>query len=112
MSEEILDKLKAFIIKEAAVEDEEVIRDAQIEGDLGVTGGDALDFLITYGKTFNVDLTKFMAADYFYGDGDLILPAINRILAGKNKKRNKILTVQHLEKGILAGRLDEEIINS
>jgi hypothetical protein len=53
-----------------------------------------------------------MAADYFYGESDPILPAILRTLTGKNKKLNKILTVEHLEKGIHAGRLDEELINS
>jgi len=55
-----------------------------------------------------VDVTKFMAADYFDGEGDPILPAVIRIPTGK---KNKILTVGHLEKGILAGRLDEEVIN-
>jgi len=49
-----------------------------------------------------------MAADYFDGEGDPILPAVIRIPTGK---KNKILTVGHLEKGILAGRLDEEVIN-
>jgi len=111
MREEISNKLKAFIIKEAAVEDEEVTREAQIENDLGVTGDDAVDFLIAYGKTFNVDITKFMAADYFNGEGDIILPALIRAITGKKRNKNKILTVEHLEKGIIAGRLDEELIN-
>lgn len=112
MSNEIFDKLKSFIIKQAAVEADEVIREASIENDLGVTGDDAVDFLIAYGKAFNVDVTKFLAAEYFDGEGDLILPAIIRLLTGKKKKKNNILTVGHLEKGILAGRLDEEVINS
>jgi acyl carrier protein len=112
MNDEIFDKLKTFIIKEAAVEDEEVTRDAQIEDDLGVTGDDAVDFLIAYGKAFNVDVTKFMAADYFNGEGDIILPALIGAITGKRTSKNKILTVGHLEKGIIAGRLDEEIISS
>jgi acyl carrier protein len=112
MNDEIFDRLKAFVIKQAAVEDEEVTREAGIEEDLGVYGDDAVDLLIAYGKTFNVDVTKFMAADYFSAEGDPILPAIIRFLTGKKKKKNKILTVGHLEKGIIAGRLDEEVINS
>lgn len=112
MSDEIFNKLKSFVIKQAAVEDEEVTREAGIEEDLGVYGDDAVELLIAYGKTFNVDVTKFMAADYFSAEGDPILPAIIRFLTGKKKKKDKILTVGHLEKGILAGRLDEEIINS
>ena len=112
MSDEIFEKLKTFVIKEAAVDEEEVTREAKIENDLGVTGGDAVDFLIAYSKEFNVDVTKFMAADYFDGEGDPILPAIGRFFTGKTKKENKVLTVAHLEKGIVTGRLDEEVINS
>lgn len=112
MNDETFNKLKSFVIKEAAVEDEEVTREAKIENDLGVTGDDAVDFLIAYSKAFNVDVTKFMAADYFDGEGDPILPAIIRFFTGKKKRINKILTVGHLEKGILAGRLDEDVINS
>lgn len=111
MSEEIFEKLKAFVIKQAAVEDEEVTVDAQIEDDLGVTGDDAVDFLIEYGKAFNVDVTKFMAADYFRGEGGIGVPWFIKKLLGIKRSR-KILTVGHLAKGILAGRLDEEIINS
>jgi acyl carrier protein len=110
MSEEVFDKLKTFVIKEVSVEDEEVTRDARIEDDLGVYGDDAVDLLIAYGKAFNVDVTKFMAADYFSGEGDTILPGIIRFLT--NGKKRKTFTVGHLEKGIIAGRLDEEIINS
>lgn len=111
MNEEIFNKLKAFVVKQAGVNNEEVIPEAKIEDDLGVTGDDAVDLLIAYGKTFNVDMTKFMAADYFDGEGDSVLPAILRIFTRKKKKVNKVLTIAHLEKGIIAGRLDEEIMN-
>jgi acyl carrier protein len=112
MSNEIFDKLKSFVIKEAVVEDEEVTRDAQLENDLGVTGDDAIDFLIAYGKAFNVDVTNFKAADYFDGEGTPILSEIIRAFTCKKMKTKKVLTISHLEKGIIAGRLDEEIINS
>lgn len=111
MSDEIFDRLKAFVVKEAGVDDEEVTRGAAIEEDLGIYGDDAVELLLAYGKIFNVDVTKFMAADYFSGEGDPILPAIIRMFTGKKEKKNKTLTVGHLEKGILAGRLNEEIIN-
>jgi hypothetical protein len=35
-----------------------------------------------------------------------------RLITGKPSKIFKVLTVAHLEKGILAGKLDEEVINS
>lgn len=112
MNDEVFNKLKDFVIKESAVDDEEITRDTQIEEDLGVTGDDAVDFMIAYGKAFNVDVTQFMTGDYFDGEGDIILPAIIRFFTSKKKKPNKRLTVGHLEKGIIAGRLDEEVINS
>lgn len=111
MSEVILNRLKDFIIKQSAVDDDEITEYTQIENDLGVTGDDAIEFIIAYGKIFNVDVSRFMAADYFEGEGDKILPAIIRFLFGKKKKIRKILTVAHLEKGVVAGCLDEEIIN-
>ena len=107
MSSAIFDKLKSFVITQAAVEEGEVTEDAQIEDDLGVTGDDAVDFIITYGKAFNVDVSNFMAADYFGSEGGIRVP----VFFGSNKRHRKTLTVKHLEKGILAGRLDEEIIN-
>jgi hypothetical protein len=51
-----------------------------------------------------------MAADYFADEGLDLIGFIVSLLIGK-KKQYKMLTVGHLEKGILAGRLDEEIIN-
>ena len=112
MNEELFNRLKAFVVDQAGVEDYEVIPEAKIEDDLGVTADDAIDFLLAYSKTFNVDVTRFMAADYFDGEGDVILPSIIRMFTGKKKVKNKVLTVAHLVKGILAGMLDETVINS
>ena len=112
MSNEIFNRLKAFVIKEAAVEEEEVTRDASLENDLGIHGDDAAEFIVAFGKEFNVDVSRFMAAEYFSPEGDVVLPAIIRLFTGKKKTKQKDLTIKHLEKAIIAGRLDEEIINS
>lgn len=112
MNEEVFDKLKVFIVKQASVEDEEVTIDADIEDDLGITGGDAIEFIVAFSKEFKVDVSHFMAADYFMPEGDIILPAIIRTITGRKKKKQKELIVAHLVKAIIAGRLDEEIINS
>lgn len=112
MKDEVFAKLKKFVTTEAAVEGGEVTRDTQIEDDLGITGDDAIEFIIAYGKAFNVDVTKFMAANYFEGEGDRLFSAIIRLITGqKNKTKNK-LTIKHLERGIIIGKLDEEVINS
>jgi hypothetical protein len=114
MQDDIFIKLKDFVIRQAGIgEDEELItRDTQIEDDLGVTGGDAVDFMLAYGNTFKVDLTKFMAADYFGAERNVILSELLRWFTRNRKRERKVLTVGHLEKGILKGYLDEEVINS
>jgi acyl carrier protein len=112
MSSEIFDRIKKFTVKQGAVEEEEVTEDASLEKDLGIYGDDAIEFIIAYGKEFGVDVSKFMAADYFSPEGDLILPAIIRFFAGKKKTQKKELTLRHLERAVLAGRLDEDVINS
>jgi len=109
MSDMVFSKLKDFVIKQSAVEDEEITRHTKIEEDLGVYGGDAVDFIIAFGKEFNVDVSDFMAADYFSPDGDIILPALLRFFTNKKKPQKKYLTVGDLEKAIKSGKLDEKL---
>jgi acyl carrier protein len=111
MNQELFNKVKEFAVNQAAVEENEVTESASIEDDLGVYGDDAVEFIIAFGKKFNVDVSKFMAAEYFSAEGDVILPAIIRFLTGKKQPKRKNLTIGHLEKAIVAGRLDEEVIN-
>ena len=112
MDTEVFNKLKTFTLSQAAVEGKEVTKSASLEDDLGVSGDDAVEFIIAFGKQFNVDVSKFMAADYFSPEGDVILPALIRFFTGKKQSKRKNLTMKHLEKAIVAGRLDEEVINS
>ena len=103
MESEKFSELVKFTIKESCIDDEPITRDTKLSNDLGVTGDDGIDFIIAYSKKFKVDVSKFMAAGYFKGEGMDILGI---------QKPVKQLTVGHLEKGIIAGRLDEEVINS
>lgn len=112
MNVDLFSELQEFVVKKGGVDYEEVTRDAKIEEDLGIYGDDAMEFLKEYGKKFSVDISRFMAADYFSPEGDIILPALIRMLTGKKKKKTKHLTIEHLQKGILAGKLDEDVINS
>jgi acyl carrier protein len=111
MSSSTFDHLKAFIVEQVGVYENEVTPDARLYEDLGVYGGDATDLLINYGKRFKVDVSKFMAADYFKGEGFDLMACLIRFFTGKRPGGAfKILTVNDLEKGIAAGRLDEEVI--
>jgi acyl carrier protein len=112
MNQELFNKVKEFAVNQAAVEEKEATESASIEDDLGISGEDAVEFIIAFGKKFNVDVSKFMAAEYFSPEGDVILPAIIRFFTGKKQPKRKNLTIGHLIKAIVAGRLDEEVINS
>lgn len=121
MNDEILERLKAFIYNQGLgytlpfpllFKRKSISRDTQLEGDLKITGDDSDEFIVAFGKEFGVDVKNFRIGDYFGDEGDPILPAIIRPLLGKEKRKTKTLTVGHLLKGIEAGRLDEEVINS
>lgn len=112
MDIEIFKKVKIFTAKEAAVMEKEVTPDADLENDLGISGDDATEFLMAFGKEFEVDISNFMAANYFSPEGDSILPAIIRMFTGKKHPKQKSLTIKDLVKAVQAGRLDEEVINS
>lgn len=103
MNEEIFEKIQAFIVERIGVDELEVTTNASLQNDLGIYGDDAIDFFIAFGREFNVDVSKFMAADYFNGEGV-------DIFGLRNPK--KPFTVGHLEKAVIAGRLDDEVINS
>jgi acyl carrier protein len=103
-------RLIDLICRISGVRSDEVTSEARIYNDLGIYGDDAIELLVAYGKEFNVDISNFMAADYFEGEGLDAIGLVVGLFSGK-KKQYKTLTVSHLENGIVAGRLDEEIIN-
>lgn len=101
-----------FVKEKTFVNDVDINMETRLEDDLGVHGDDAVEFIIAYGKYYNVNISNFMAADYFNGEGLNVLNSLIGIFKKEKKASKKILTVGHLYKGILAGRLDEEVINS
>jgi acyl carrier protein len=113
MKNEIFEELKNFVVKQSCVDDEVITDKTKIEDDLGVSGADGVEFIVAYGREFNVDVSGFMAADYFSPEGGGVLSTlIKTLIGGKDESSEKILTVGHLLKGVQAGRLDEEVINS
>lgn len=99
-----------FIKEQTGEEEIDINMDTDLQDDLGVRGDDAVEFLIAYGKRFNVDVSKFMAADYFNSESFGLLAYLTAKLFGSSEKR-KPFTVNYLYKGIVEGRLDEEVIN-
>lgn len=111
-NEDIFLKLREFVVEQSAVDDVEITRQTSIANELGVSGDDAIEFILAYSKLFNVDVSGFMAAEYFGAEGGLSFSYFSEILFGKVLQRNKNLTVGDLEKGILARRLDNEVLDS
>ncbi|MBK7376825.1 MAG: DUF1493 family protein [Chitinophagaceae bacterium] len=89
-----------------------ITRATCLEKDLGITGDDAGELLLEYGQKFNIDVSKLNLRKYFTPEGDTILQAILRMITGKKASKDSELTVGDLEKGVIARRLDEEVINS
>lgn len=112
MNDTIFNRIKQFTNKQAGIIEEKITENSSLENDLGIYGDDAVEFIIAFGKEFNVDVSKFMAAEYFSAEGDTILPGIIRLFTGKKKPKQKDLTIKHLMKSITAGRLDEEVIKN
>jgi hypothetical protein len=97
----ILENLVSFIRDEINEFKKPINRDTLIEDNLGVTGDEAAEMILNYSKKFNVDIDNFTFAKYFNDEPSIFLA---------NRKLDP-LTVRDLEKGIIAGRLDEEVIN-
>jgi len=112
MNDEVFEKIRLMVIDKMGKYRKPLVRDTTLEKDLGVSGDDAVEFLLDFGKEFNVDMSNFDIKKYFFPDGDSILPAIVRLFTGKRQRKEKELRLGDLEKAVIAGRLDEEVINS
>jgi acyl carrier protein len=117
MAESDFNKLKEFIVQQAGVDENEITPDTRLYEDLGIYGDDAFELLIEYGKKFNVDVSKFMAADYFEGEGgkgliDVIYSVIKFFTGSIPSTKLNVLRVNDLENGIKAGKLNESVIQA
>jgi len=92
-----------FFLQKQTGANKTITKDTLIEDDLGVTGDDAEDLIIMFSKRYNVKIDNFAFSKYFYGEPNPFVSQNHKI---------KPLTVGHLEKALIAGRLDEEVINS
>ncbi len=94
-----------------SLESEQITEKTRIEEDLGITGDEAWDFFVEYSKRFNVDVTNFLMYDYFKAEGIDFLSPILEFFRVKKKTVKKVFVVEYLLKGIVAGKLDEDVIN-
>lgn len=96
-------ELVAFVREQIREFDLPVTKETLIEDDLGVTGDEANELIIAFGKRYNVDISNFWFEKYFYDEPNVF------------KSQGRVIvpfTIGYLEKAIIAGRLDEAVINS
>lgn len=108
---EVSESLRKFIIKATFIDDIKITPDTVIETEFGITGNDSDDFIIAFGKEFNVDVSKFEIGKYFKGEGDTTLSFIfDFFRSKKTQEKHHVLTVGDLERAIAAGKLDSTVI--
>lgn len=120
MEDEFLKKIRSFVYDcgwgyalpfPLLLKKKEINRDTKLVSDLKITGDDAEEFFLAFAKEFDVDVSEFKIGDYFGDEEDFVSGAIKDLFRNKEKGR-KPLTIGQLEKAAIAGRLEENIINS
>ncbi len=112
MNNEIFEKIKSFIEEERWKYTFTLERTTLLDEDLSINGDDAKDFIRAFGRKFNTDVANFIAVTQFETDCDVIIPGMVRFLAGKKKIIFKEIKIGDLERAVIAGKLDETILES
>jgi acyl carrier protein len=105
MGKDIFVQIVKLIEKKMGRYKKEITRGTSLERDLGISGEDAWELLLEYKEEFGVDISKFDFNKYFSPEGDTVLS----FLFGRTQDARG-LTIGDLEKGIIAKRLDEDVI--
>lgn len=85
----------------------EITKALRLEEDLYIYGDDAVEFLDTYSKRFDVDISEFSYSYYF--TPEVYYPFIYKLIPNLSKKRGS-LTLADLEKGIQCKELNDKIL--
>lgn len=92
--DKIAEDLFEFVKKETFTDDEPIDLDTKLEEDLGVYGDGAVEFMLKYSEKYKVDVTHFMAADYFSPESRSAFGIILSSLFGKEKSSNLLVEVR------------------
>ena len=105
-SNETFDQIKAFVVEQRWEYDFVLTRKTELRKDLKIWGDDATDFILAFGKAFNVDLSKMDLDKYFPPEGNAFLSNIIRLLILKKAPTYLSLTLGDLEEAVKTGRLE------
>ena len=103
-----LSDLILFTIDFSGTDDIEYNENTDIEKDVGITGDDAADYLVEFGKRYNVDLSNFNFDDHFDPEGYAPPGSIMStflLFECKNNNDKKPLTIGDLLNAIAKGKL-------
>jgi acyl carrier protein len=104
-SDETFDQIKAFVIDQRWEYDFVLNGETELRKDMMIWGDDATDFILAFGKAFNVDLPKMDLDKYFPPEGSAILSTIIRLLMLKQAPTYLSLTLGDLEEAVKKGHL-------
>jgi len=111
MKEDIFQNIVKLVEKKMGKYKMDLTPDIMLEKDLGITGDDAVEFILEFSENFKVDVSNFLFTEYFESEGDSILPDIIRGIFNKKKRKSKELTLGDLYNGAIAGKLNNEVLN-
>jgi len=103
--DQIFNRIKTFVIKKRWEYDFPLTRETTLQKDLKIYGDDADEFIIAFGKEFNVDISQFRIQDYFESEGDPVALSVLRFF-GKKKPPFKPITLGDLERAVIKGKLE------
>ena len=101
------DELINFIKGYQIFKELKLTRETTLEYDMGISGDDIEQFFYDYSEKFKVDLSDFKPIKYFETDW---LTSFLYFIRGK-KLKIKEITIGDLEKGVIAGKLNDFIIS-
>lgn len=95
MDNDIKYQLIQFIREEIGEFNIDITDTTELENDLGVTGDDGRDLIVKYANVFNVEISGFVFAKYFYPEPSVF----------SNYKPISSLNIAKLFEGVLEGKL-------
>lgn len=89
------------LIRKHSAYDQKIYENTSIVRDLNIDNKQAKEFIDAYAKAFNIDISSFHFAKYFYVDNS----------NSTDRPVRKELTIADLERGIIVGELNEDVIS-
>ena len=100
---DLFEKISEFVLRERGKYKKALTRETTLEKDLKITGDDSVEFIESFGKEFNVDVSQFDLAKHFVSEGTFAL--LKLTLFGIDTG-NPQITLGDLEKAVEKGQLE------